>query len=400
MKPSLHLFGYGGLLASVSLLGPFVYGTAFAQSNRFDELGKLPFAEGRPTKETAQTLRDELLFERATQTYLWALPLINTLGMQVGSEKTFGAGYNVLPIWKKRLDAKTQVTTPNSDVLYAMSYVDLGKDGPLVMEAPPGLQGILLDYWQRPIPVDGGKFAGDVGLAGPDAGKGGKFLLLPPDYKGAVPGGHFVYRSGTNNVFIFLRKFYEDPKNLTLAVAHLERTKIYPLNGETGAKPMKFPDASGVPVNMLPISDESAFEQLKLLVDREGDNLAGPDWLGMLVAIGIVKGKPFTPDAHTRGILDRAAKTAYKTSRVIGLEEVVGGLSYMVYRDRHWINPFADGTPSNPSGVLNTSWTNTAGGYLGAGRPDQLLHQLLLDQPRHVFIHAGQGRQLHDGLYR
>ncbi len=115
---------------------------AFAQTSRFDELANLPFAEGRPTKETAQTLRDELLFQRATQTYLWALPLLNTLGMQVGSEKVFGAGYNVLPIWKKRLDAKTLVTTPNSDVLYAMSYVDLGKDGPLVMEAPPRLQGI------------------------------------------------------------------------------------------------------------------------------------------------------------------------------------------------------------------------------------------------------------------
>ena len=67
---------------------------------------------------------------------------------------------------KKRLDAKTLVTTPNSDVIYAMSYVDLGTDGPLVFEAPPNLQGILLDFWQRPIPVDGGKFAGDVGLPG------------------------------------------------------------------------------------------------------------------------------------------------------------------------------------------------------------------------------------------
>ena len=337
---------------------------ALAQQTNFDTLANLPFSEGWPTTDTAQTLRDELLFQRATQTYLWAMPLINTLGMQVGSEKTFGAGYNVLPIWKKRLDAKTLVTTPNSDVLYAMSYVDLGKDGPLVMEAPPGLQGILMDYWQRPIPVDGGKFFGDVGLAGPDGRKGGKFLLLPPGYKGAVPPGYFVYRSGTNNVFIFLRGFYEDPKNLTPAVTHLEQTKIYPLNGEAGAKPMKFPDASGVPVNMLPISDGSAFERLKLLVDRESDNLAGPDWLGMLAAIGIVKGKPFTPDAHTREILDQAAKTAYKTSRVIGFEEVVGGLSYIVYPDRQWTNPFADGTPSNPSGAMNTSWVNTTGGYL------------------------------------
>ena len=156
-------------------------------STHFDQLANLPFRENRPTQETAQTLRDELLFQRATQTYLWALPLINTLGMKDGSEKVFGAGYDVLPIWKKRLDAKTLVTTPNSDVIYAMSYVDLGKDGPLVFEAPPQLQGILLDFWQRPIPVDGGKYFGDVGFFGPDEGKGGKFLLLPPGYAGAVP---------------------------------------------------------------------------------------------------------------------------------------------------------------------------------------------------------------------
>jgi hypothetical protein len=337
--------------------------TAFAQGTHFDEMANLPFAENRPTKETAQTLRDELLFQRATQTYLWALPLISTLGMQVGSEKAFGTGYHVLPIWKKRLDAKTQVTTPNSDVIYAMSYVDLG-DGPLVMEAPPMLQGIFLDYWQRPIPVDGGKFAGDVGLAGPDGGKGGKFLLLPPGYKGAVPEGYFVYRSGTYNVFIFLRGFYEDPKNLTPAVTHLERTKIYPLNGEAGAKPMTFPDASGIPANMLPISDGSIFDQLKLLVDREGDNFTGPDWLGMLAAIGIVKGQPFTPDAHTREILDRAAKTAYKMSRVIGFEEELNGSSLRIYSDRRWLNPMDNATPPNRRTALDLAFMNTAGAFL------------------------------------
>jgi len=75
----------------------------------------------RPTKETAATLKEELLFQRASQTYLWAMPLINFMGMKDGSEETFGAGYNVLPIWKKRLDAKTLITTPNSDVIYALA---------------------------------------------------------------------------------------------------------------------------------------------------------------------------------------------------------------------------------------------------------------------------------------
>ena len=62
-------------------------------TSRVDELANLPFTQNRPTGENAQRLRDELLFERATQIYLWALPLINTLGMKYGSEQVFGAGY-------------------------------------------------------------------------------------------------------------------------------------------------------------------------------------------------------------------------------------------------------------------------------------------------------------------
>ena len=338
---------------------------ALAQETHFDKLANLPFAENRPTKETAQTLRDELLFQRATQTYLWALPLINTLGMQVGSEKVFGKGYNVLPIFKNRLDAKTLITTPNSDVIYALSYVDLGKDGPLVFEAPPGLQGILLDFWQRPIPVDGGKFFGDVGLPGPDAGKGGKILILPPGYTGEVPEGYYVYRSGTFNVFVFLRAFYQDPKVLGPAVALMEQAKIYPLNGQATAKPMQYPNASGVPANMLPISDGSAFDQLKQLVDSEGANLADADGFGMLASIGIIKGKPFNPDAKTKAILDRAAKTAYKMSRVIGSDETVSGRSFLMYPDRRcWRNPLADATAENPTGPFDFGWKRTAGGYL------------------------------------
>jgi hypothetical protein len=257
------------LVATLSAIVGFAP-LAQAQTDRYDALANSAMVENRPTPETTRLLRDELLFQRATQTYLWALPLINTLGMKIGSEKAFGAGYNVLPVWKKRLDARTLVTTPNSDVIYAMSYLDLGKDGPIVFEAPPGLQGILLDFWQRPIPgptIDGHAFFGDVGLPGPDGGKGGKFLILPPGYDKPVPEGYFVYRSATNNVFVFLRSFYQDPGNLTPAVVLMEQAKLYPLGAQATAKPMQYPDASGVPVDMLPISDGTAFDQLKLLVD-------------------------------------------------------------------------------------------------------------------------------------
>ena len=135
------------LLAVVALAAP-----AQAQPSRYDALSSLPYNAGYMAKEDTQLLLDELFFERAVQTYLWAMPALNMYGMKEGSEKVFGKGYNVLPIFKQRLNAKTLITTPNSDVIYALGYLDLKEDGPMVIEVPPGLQGILDDFLQRPIP--------------------------------------------------------------------------------------------------------------------------------------------------------------------------------------------------------------------------------------------------------
>jgi hypothetical protein len=88
---------------------------ALGQTSRYDELANLPFENGYPTKEGVETLKDELLFQRAVQSYIWALPALNMYAMKEGSEKVFGKGYNILPIWKNRLNAKTLVTTPNSE---------------------------------------------------------------------------------------------------------------------------------------------------------------------------------------------------------------------------------------------------------------------------------------------
>ena len=52
-----------------------------------------------------------------------------------------------------------------------------------------------------------------------------------------MPDGYFVFYSATNNVFVFLRSFYEDPSNLTPAVKLMEQARIYPLSGEAKARP-------------------------------------------------------------------------------------------------------------------------------------------------------------------
>ena len=77
-----------------------------AQSERIQMLANTPFEQNRPTTEAARALMEELTFQRATQSYLWALPLLNTMGMRDGAAEAFGTGYNVMPIWTKRLDAK------------------------------------------------------------------------------------------------------------------------------------------------------------------------------------------------------------------------------------------------------------------------------------------------------
>jgi hypothetical protein len=317
----------------------------FAQSNRFDDLSNLPFKEGYIPKDNVPILLDDLFFQRAAQTYLWALPALNMYGMKEGSEKVFGKGYNVLPVFKQRLNAKTLITTPNPDVIYALGYLDLKEDGPLVIEVPPGLQGILDDFWQRPIPsvgeIKGRKWSGDVGLPGPDRGKGGKYLILPPDYTGKIPPGYFTYRSGTYGVFVFWRGFFKNPKQLEEPVRVMEQTRIYPLGKKETTKPMQFPDASAVPANMLYPQDGTAFDMLSRFINHEYVDPADMYMRGVAATLGIVKGQPFAPDASTRGLLDKAARTATRMGHVIAYTPSPllkhGGLWYP---GRHWINVF------------------------------------------------------------
>ena len=318
--------------------------SAFAQTSRYDELSDLPFPNGYPSKDGVATLKEELLFQRAVQSYLWALPALNMVAMKEGSEKVFGKGYNVLPIWKDRLNAKTLITTPNSDVIYAMGYLDLKADGPIVIEVPPGLQGILDDFFQRPLcserKIEGRIWCGDVGLPGPDHGKGGKYLILPPDYKGDVPKEFFALRSRTYGVFVFWRGFFKDPKQLEAPVEIMEKTRIYPLGNKKTAKPMQFPNASNVPADMLYPTDGSAFDMLARFISREYVDPADMEMRGMLATLGIIKGKPFKPDDYTRAILEKAARTASRIGHAISYEPQTIVANGLWYKDRRWLNVF------------------------------------------------------------
>ena len=287
----------------------------------------------------AEALRDELFYQRAVHSYITMLPLLNTIGMRDGSEATFGKGYNVLPIWKDRMDSRTWVPTPNADVIYSMSYLDLKETGPLVVAAPPNVIGMFTDFFQRTLT--------DVGAIGPDRARGGLYLLLPPDYDGEIPQGYFVVKSKTYNVFLFFRTIMPksdngpDPKP---AVALAEHTRVYPLwTPEKDLKPMEFPNGSGKRINMMYPVDSMFWTKLKAFVDYEPVSAIDPELRGVLASIGIIKGQPFNPSPKQQELLKKAVETAPKmilALRQLGRPD--GRDRY--YKDRQYLNTWAAGT--------------------------------------------------------
>jgi hypothetical protein len=149
----------GAILLAVTALHP---APAAAQESSESPLVKQMYDGQYPPKEDYEKFKDQLFFQRAVDAYMLTLPALNTIGMRDGSEAKFGAGYNVLPVWKDRMNAKTWVPTPNADIIYSMSYLDLKKTGPLVVNAPPHVIGMFTDFFQRTLT--------DVGAGGPDRG--------------------------------------------------------------------------------------------------------------------------------------------------------------------------------------------------------------------------------------
>jgi len=63
----------------------------------------------------------------------------------------------------------------------------------------------------------------------------------------------------------------------------------------------------------------------------------------MLAGIGIVKGQPFEPDEHTKAILDNAAKTAFKMTKVLAFDVFPAKADSRIYKDRQWTTPILGG---------------------------------------------------------
>jgi hypothetical protein len=261
-------------------------------------VGALRYELGFPTPETSQKLFDEMDFQRAVQAYLWAYPAVSFESIRLTLKEDLGIDFNDLGIADTFVHPESLWLTANDTTIYAVVNIDVAR-GPVVIEIPPGaIVGLLDDFWQRSLV--------DVGLPGPDAGNGGKFLLLPPGYDGDVPSGYYEVRATMHNHNLLVRGIIVD-NDVADAVARIRNVKVYPWSERDDPKPNKFTSISGALIDTTPPGGMEYWARLAAVINNNPVQEHDRFYMAMLKPLGIEKGQPFESDARQQAILEDAA---------------------------------------------------------------------------------------------
>jgi len=260
-------------------------------------IGPLEFEGGYPSDATITKLYDEMDFQRATQAYLWAIPLVSFAKWQEQHENVLGQEDGDLVQLESFRD-RMGILTPNDTTTYLIGYVNLDRTGPLVIDYPSGpTAGGVLDMWQRPIT--------DLGLSGPDQGQGGKYLILPPGGK-APQGveGYRVFESPTNNLFHGFRGLSKDPQE---AAALNSQYQVYSYAQRDNPRKTRIIPAADRKWYAWPTTGLEYWQLLSKMLNEEPVHERDRMMVAMLKPLGIEKGTKFEPDARQKKILEQAA---------------------------------------------------------------------------------------------
>ncbi len=292
-------------------------------------LGDLVFSDGMPSATTVRKVYDFLDFSRGVETFLNGIPAASVYAALQGFGET-GLRPGDLGLFENLMDARSLFLTANSTTMYGMTELNV-KDGPIVAEIPPGVLGPVDDAFFR--------FVTDIGLTGPDRGRGGKYLFVHRDYKGEIPEGYFVARTPSYRNLLFFRGFVQGDDLAGTAAAIKSRFRMYPLSQAANPPVPVFLNLSGRRFNTVHANDFSYFEELNAVVQYEPADSFDPELVGLFASVGIKKGQPFRPDARMRRILTEAVATGNATARALSFAPRKESVYF--YADRKWTSPFA-----------------------------------------------------------
>jgi hypothetical protein len=333
--------------------------------------GDFEFKNSYPAGDASRKLRDALVFNRAVEAYLVQMHGVSWYHVWKGISEA-GAGVpNQMVIWETLMDAQTLLLTGNTETVYGLCAIDLKRDGPVVIEVPAVMLGGLLDLWQRAIM--------DIGLTGVDKGKGGKLLLLPPDYAGSAPEGYLTGKASTYCVVLGVRGFQVDGRP-DKAVAQMKTTRVYPLSKAANPPAMTFVNGSHQEIDTIFSDNLQFFDDLAWMIEHEPHEVIPSHERFQLAAIGIEKGKPFKPGAPRRKLFDEAAQFASAIARNNSFAS--DDPARLVYPDRVWEWAFIGGS---------ASWDSQ--GYINTDRRASFAYIAIGMSPAMVEKHIGAGSQ-------
>jgi len=264
-------------------------------------------AQGQAATMEASGLQQRNVERRTIEAIVWGLPAVN-FQLMLDAFKAMGGGSNQIVYWSKPVNWKDQTLTPNPDTIYFTPFYDT-RSGPVVLEIPPAgdgsITGSVDDGWQNPLE--------DVGPAGVDKGKGGKYLILPPGYKASIPAGFIAMPSDTYQGFALLRSNLKsnDAADIARAVAYGKRIKFYPLPAP-GGRPAetRFIDAYDKPYDATIPYDSRFLDALNRFVQAEPWLTRDKVMINSLASLGIVKGGHSEVLNANKAIFDKAGPEA------------------------------------------------------------------------------------------
>ena len=246
---------------------------------------------------------------RAVEAVVWGMPAVN-FDLLYQSMVRAGGAWNQVVYWSRLPDWKNQTLTPNPDVLYFFPFINTKDAGPVVLEIPPAggdgsITGSVDDAWQTAIE--------DVGPAGVDKGKGGRYLILPPGFKDKVPDGYIPMPSSTYQSYGILRSnpASGNAADVAKAVSYGKQVKVYPLSSSAKPPPTVFVDAIDIVYDNIIPYDLRFFQSLDRMIQIEPWLDRDRAMIDPLKSIGIEKGKPFNPGESAKAILGAAASDAH-----------------------------------------------------------------------------------------
>ncbi len=297
-------------------------------------LGSLNFFDGLPSEETTKKVYDNLDFMRGVETFLNGIPATSIEGLRLGMQEAGSNTANQVIIFDELMDSNPLFLTGNTSTVYASTFLDLKNDGPTVVEIPAGCgPGTVNDAYFR--------FVVDMGAPGPDRGKGGKYLILPPDYDGETPKGYFVAKSTSYVNWLILRGFLVDGKADFSSTMFRDGLKIYPLKDKGNPPTMEFINGSEKEFNTIHANDYDFYKELGDVIQREPVSFLDPELRGLFASIGIEKGIPFSPDDRMKAILTEAVAVGNATARAISFKTREKESS--IFKTGHWESGFIGG---------------------------------------------------------